>query len=157
MRVAVGLIYHESNTFFSQPMTMEKFAEKDLHYGADILTHWAGTSSEMGGFLEGAKRFGFELIPTVAAWGMPLGPLTAETFEILSTSLIQRLKDAEPLDGVLLSLHGAMVTESFPDADGELLKRVREAIGSSTPFVVRVGVSVTSRNGTFNPGTLPST
>jgi microcystin degradation protein MlrC len=136
MRVAIGLIVHESNTFFSQLMTVDRFAEKDLHYGEEILNHWHGTATEMGGFLLGAKRYGFELIPTLAAWGMPLGPLTAETFETLSTELLTRLEKAKPIDGVLLGLHGAMVSESFADADGELLRRVRQAIGRSTPLVV---------------------
>lgn len=136
MQVAIGLVFHESNTFFSVPMTMEKFREKDLHFGADIPAHWTGTATEMGGFLEGARHHAFKVIPTLAAWGMPAGPLTAETFEELSTSLVSRLKDAGRLDGVLLSLHGAMVAEGYPDADGELLRRVRQAIGPATPLVV---------------------
>ena len=136
MRIAIGGIYHESNTFFSQPMTVERFAEKDLHYGADVLDHWRGTCSEMGGFIEGGERFRFELLPTVMAWGMPAGALNDETFETMSQSLIRRLEEARPLDGVLLSLHGAMVATSYPDADGEILRRVRTAVGDSVPVVV---------------------
>lgn len=136
MRIAIGGIYHESNTFFSQPMTMERFAEKDLHFGSDILSHWRGTCSEMGGFIEGAQIFKFELIPTVMAWGMPAGALTVETFETLSGLLLGGLEEAKPLDGVLLSLHGAMVSASYADADGEILCRVREAIGPDVPLVV---------------------
>jgi microcystin degradation protein MlrC len=136
MRIALGMIMHESNTFFSQAMTMEKFAEKDLHYGPEIVDHWAGTCNEMGGFLEGAERYGFEIVPTIAAWGMPLGPLTDETFETLCNSLLSRLEQAKPLHGVLLALHGAMVAESFPDGDGEILRRVRQAIGPAIPLVV---------------------
>ncbi|MGA8103705.1 MAG: M81 family metallopeptidase [Candidatus Acidiferrales bacterium] len=136
MRIAAGLIYHESNTFFSQATTLARFEEKDLHYGREILDHWKATCSEMAGFMEGANRFGFELVPTVAAWGMPAGPLTKDTFEALSDSLISRLRQEMPLDGVLLGLHGAMVSESFPDADGELLRRVRHTIGSTMPLVV---------------------
>ena len=136
MRIATGLIYHESNTFFSQAMTLARFKEKDLLYGQEILDHWTGTCSEIGGFVEGASRFGFELVPTVAAWGMPAGPLTNETFESLSNSLISRLRQESPLDGVLLGLHGSMVSEMFPDADGNLLRRVRAAIGPTMPLVV---------------------
>jgi microcystin degradation protein MlrC len=136
MRIGVGGIYHESNTFFSQPMTMEKFAEKDLHFGSDMLEHWRGTCSEISGFIEGAQQFDFELVPTVMAWGMPLGALTPETFETLNDMLLSRLEEAKPLDGVLLSLHGAMVSERFADADGEILRRVRQAIGPAMPLVV---------------------
>lgn len=136
MRIAVGGIYHESNTFFAQPMTMERFAEGQFHRGADIPKNWAGTCSEMAGFLEGAHNFGFEVAPTLMAWGMPSGALTDETFEALAGELIERLKAAAPLDGVLLSLHGAMVANSYPDADGELLRRVRKAIGPNLSLVV---------------------
>jgi microcystin degradation protein MlrC len=136
MRIATGLIYHESNTFFSQAMTLARFKEKDLHYGHEILQHWTGTCSEIGGFIEGASRFGFELVPTIAAWGMPAGPLTNDAFESLSDFLISKLREQAPLDGVLLGLHGSMVSEAFPDADGELLRRVRQAIGQTTPLVV---------------------
>ena len=36
MRIAVGANYHESNTFFSQAMTVEKFAEQALHRGPGL-------------------------------------------------------------------------------------------------------------------------
>lgn len=136
MRIAVGGIYHESNTFFAQPMTMERFAEGQFHRGEEIPKNWAGTCSEVAGFLKGAQNFSFEVVPTLMAWGMPSGALTDETFEALARELIERLKDAAPLDGVLLSLHGAMVANSYPDADGELLRRVRKAIGPQLPLVV---------------------
>jgi microcystin degradation protein MlrC len=138
MRVAVGGIYHESNTFFSQPMTIERFAESQFHRGHEILPNWLGTCSEMAGFLEGAQRFDFEAIPTLMAWGMPSGALTDETFEVLSNDLISRLLSVAPLDGVLLSLHGAMVSHEYADADGEILRRVRAALGSQMPLVVTV-------------------
>jgi microcystin degradation protein MlrC len=135
MRIAVGGIYHESNTFIAQPMTLARFSESQLHYGADILPNWRGTCSEMAGFFEGANRFGFEAIPTLMAWGMPSGTVTNATFESLSSDLVARLRLAAPLEGVLLSIHGAMVSEKYPDADGEILRRVREAIGPDVPLV----------------------
>src|SRR5205814_5920967 len=82
------------------------------------------------------ERYGIEPVPTVMAWGMPSGPLDAETFETLSHDLLSRLRAGRPLDGVLLSLHGAMVSETFDDADGEILRRVREGIGPDSPLVV---------------------
>ncbi len=135
MRVAIGGIVHESNTFCRQPMTIDRFREKDLHFGAEILDHWQGTCSELGGFIEGAARFDYEIVPTMMAWGMPLGALAADTFETLCGWLIDRLRKSGA-DGVLLSLHGAMVAEQFPDGDGEVLKRVRAGIGPDVPVVV---------------------
>jgi microcystin degradation protein MlrC len=136
MRVAVGGVYHESNTFIPRPTSFERFAEKDLHFGTEILDHWTNTCSEMGGFLKGAADFGFDVLPTLMAWGMPSGPLTSEAFERLSSELTARVEASFPLDGVLLSLHGAMVAENFLDADGEILRRVRKALGPRIPLVV---------------------
>jgi microcystin degradation protein MlrC len=138
MRVAVGGVYHESNTFFSQPMTMERFAEGHLHLGREVLAHWAGTSSEIAGFMTAAADFAFELVPTMMAWGMPSGSLTDDTFEELCAGLIDRLRAAPAIDGVLLSLHGAMVSDTFADADGELLRRVRDAVGTAVPVVATI-------------------
>jgi microcystin degradation protein MlrC len=138
MRVAVGGIYHESNTFIVQPMTMDGFMKGQFHLDADIPSNWADTCSEMAGFLDGAGRFGFEVIPTIMAWGVPCGALTDATFEALTGELISRLRSAGRLDGVLLSLHGAMVSESYADADGEILQRVRAFVGSAVPLVVTI-------------------
>lgn len=136
MRVAVGGIYHESNTFFSQPMTLERFQECQLQYGDQVIEAWKETCSEMAGFLEGAKKFDFNAVPTLMAWGMPAGPVTSHAFELLVNELTDRLVAAGPLDGVLLSLHGALVSDDYLDGDGEILRRVRDAIGLDVPLIV---------------------
>jgi microcystin degradation protein MlrC len=41
-----------------------------------------------------------------------------------------------PLDGLLLGLHGAMVAEGFPQADGETVARVRAQVGPDFPLFV---------------------
>jgi microcystin degradation protein MlrC len=135
IRVAVGGIYHESNTFFSQPMTVKRFAESRLDYGEDVELHWRDTCSEMAGFLSGAQKLGWEVVPTMMAWGMPSGAVTAQAFETLCGELESRIQAAGKLDGVLLSLHGAMVSEKYDDADGEILRRIRKLIGADVPLV----------------------
>jgi microcystin degradation protein MlrC len=44
--------------------------------------------------------------------------------------------DEAPLDGVYLDLHGAAMVDSFPDAEGELLRRVRAIIGPTLPLTI---------------------
>ena len=48
---------------------------------------------------------------------------------------MERIRQALPLDGVLLDLHGAMVCAHLDDGEGALLERVREAIGPGVPLV----------------------
>ncbi len=58
-----------------------------------------------------------------------------EAFERLAAELLDAIAAAGPLDGLLLALHGATVAANFPDADGEILRRVRAQLGPDIPVV----------------------
>jgi microcystin degradation protein MlrC len=61
--------------------------------------------------------------------------LDQHDFDDLSEELLSRLGAAGPVDGVLLALHGALVTENLDDPDGTLLARIREIVGTDCPIV----------------------
>ena len=132
-RIAVGGIMHESNSFYPVPTRLKDF---QVFRGTQIAAQYAASQSEMAGYLEGAKRYGFEVYPTLFASATPAGPVTAEALDSLTAELIGMLKSAPKLDGVLLALHGAMVSESHPHADAETVRRVRAAVGLEMPIVV---------------------
>jgi len=71
-----------------------------------------------------------------------------ERIAALICAALSRALDAAPLDGVYLDLHGAAVVESFPDAEGELLRRVRD---SQQPAAMAT-VIATSRNASARVG-----
>ena len=50
--------------------------------------------------------------------------------------MLADLRAAGRLDGVLLDLHGAMVTEGHDDGEGDLIQGVREAVGPMVPIAV---------------------
>jgi microcystin degradation protein MlrC len=135
MRIAVAGFLHESNTFNPLRTDRAAFAEQGLAFGADLLAEWRDAHHEMGGFLENAKALGFEPVPLVMAWATPSGPVVDAVFDEITERLIDGLKRERP-DGLLLALHGAMVSEDFPDADGEVLSRLRRALGPDFPIVV---------------------
>ncbi len=56
-------------------------------------------------------------------------------FEQIVGELLETIS-AESLDGLLLSLHGAMVAEHIPDADGESVEGIRKTVGDSLPVVL---------------------
>jgi microcystin degradation protein MlrC len=128
MRIAVGGIMHESNTFAPLPTDRERFREGSLTYGPAMIPVWREAHHEVGGFIAAAKRFGFDLVPLGMAWATPCGPVTDEFFEHFTDALVTGVRMANP-DGVLIALHGAMVTPKHPDADAEVLRRLRAAIG----------------------------
>ncbi|MDE0316867.1 MAG: M81 family metallopeptidase [Candidatus Poribacteria bacterium] len=131
--IAIGGIMHESNTFSDTPTDFEAFSHT---IGDDLLSVWKGTHHEMGGFIQGAEQHGYTAHPTLMAAATPAGPVTDKAFEKLTDMLILKLKAMPKLDGLLLALHGAMVVESFPDGDGEVLRRLRDIFGESLPIVV---------------------
>lgn len=133
MRIAVAGFSHESNSFSRMPTRLEDFG---LRQGAAVLEHYADTFHEVAGYIAGAEEHGFEIHPILTAGATPAGPVTAETYEDIVGRILQGLREAPPLDGVLLELHGAMVSEAFPQADGETVRRVREQMGPDVPIVV---------------------
>jgi microcystin degradation protein MlrC len=67
------------------------------------------------------------------AWATPSGPVTDAVFEHVADALVTGVRMAKP-DGVLVALHGAMVTPTYPDADAEILRRLRAAVGPDVPI-----------------------
>ena len=96
------------------------------------------TNSAFGGFISGAADQDFELVPICSVWATPSGMIAAETIRPTHGNSGRWSSigvDAGPVDGVLLALHGAMVTERDRDGDGLLLESARRVVGSETPIV----------------------
>jgi microcystin degradation protein MlrC len=125
----MGSIMHESNSFNAEPTALCDF----LFRPED---DWGSGNSEVAGFIQEGGRLGFHLIPTIYAGATPKGPVTSDAFEELTARLIEPVKKIEALDGILLALHGAMYTEEFPQADEEIVRRLRAAVGPGIPLVV---------------------
>jgi microcystin degradation protein MlrC len=136
LRIAVGGLMHESNTFAASRTDLAAFEAGGLTMGDEIATQWSEAHHEVGGFFEAASELGFEIAPTMFGWAAPSGPLTSEAYGTLSDRLIGSLRDAGPVDAVLLAMHGAMVAEDQDDGDGAIHSRVRDLIGPDRPLVV---------------------
>lgn len=133
MRIAIGGFMHESNTFAPLLADLERFREGSLTYGPTLVTTWREAHHEVGGFIEAADQLKFDIVPVAMASATPSGPVTDEFFEHMCDTLVTGCRIANP-DGVLIALHGAMVTPRFPAADLEVLRRVRAGIGPDIPL-----------------------
>jgi microcystin degradation protein MlrC len=103
--------------------------------GPDILSNLPNKQFAMSGFLA-VMAEKHELAPLVWTSGGAGGYVTSEAFERIAAEMIGRLSEAMPVDAVYLDLHGAMVSEAFEDGEGELLRRVRAAVGPTIPVVI---------------------
>ncbi|MBK5293202.1 MAG: M81 family metallopeptidase [Acidobacteriia bacterium] len=134
--IAVAGILHESNSFHSVQTRIEDFRRPSAATPQATLDLWADNLDEVAGFIQGGRAHGLYLFPTLVAYATPSGPVTDAALDALTSDLIAKLRAAPKLDGILLALHGAMVTESHPHGDAEIMRRVRQAVGAKIPIVL---------------------
>ncbi|MFN8454251.1 MAG: M81 family metallopeptidase [Anaerolineae bacterium] len=134
-RIALGGLIHETHSFADIPTTLADFQSQALHYGDSLLSTMRGTRSAIGGLIEGATTQGWTLLPTVYGAAMPGGIVTAEAYQTILRKFLDRLSASLPVDGILLALHGAMVTADQLDPESDILEKVRRLVGPDTPIV----------------------
>nr|WP_316626967.1 M81 family metallopeptidase [uncultured Brevundimonas sp.] len=140
MRVAIAGFQHETNTFAPIQAGLEAFqaagAWPGLTRWASVLTDMPGRNIPIAGFIGAGRERDWNLLPILWCSAEPAAHVTDQAFEVISAMMLEGLRDAAPYDAVYLDLHGAMVTESYEDGEGELLRRVRALIGPDLPLVV---------------------
>jgi microcystin degradation protein MlrC len=130
--VLTAQVMHETNTFSKVLTGSDVFRRLDEK---EIPKACRGTRTALGATFDAAAKYGWTLFHPLAAWAKPSGRVTTECFEALAGQLLAGIATAGRIDGVLLHLHGAMVTEDYEDGEGELLRRVRSAVGPEVPIV----------------------
>ncbi|MEM2905805.1 MAG: M81 family metallopeptidase [Candidatus Bathyarchaeia archaeon] len=131
-RVAIGGFGAESNAF-----SVEKPGDESASVtsGEKLLSAHRGRKTVLGGFLEVLDEAGVETVPTIRVFWGATGVIRRVSYERFKAELVESLRSAGRLDGVLLDLHGAMLAEGYPDAEGVLLKEVREVAGVGAPIL----------------------
>ena len=128
-RILFAGLFHETHTFLRNTTELSDFT---ILRGEEML-RGTGDSSPIGGALEAAARLGWEVVPTLDARALPSGTVADNVFESFWSELgsVAVPVLATGLDAVFLVLHGAMVTPSFPDVEGECLERLRALPGAT--------------------------
>jgi microcystin degradation protein MlrC len=98
--------------------------------GPAMLDAMRGSAVAAAGAIAAVEAAGDTPVALLWCMAMPAGPVEAEAFERIAALLCAELAKAGPLDGVFLDLHGAALAIGAPDAEGELLRRVRAIVGS---------------------------
>jgi microcystin degradation protein MlrC len=146
-RVLTARFMHETNTFSRVPTDMAAFRRRDFHLENEIPVAFRGTRSAFGATFEAADKFGWTLVHPVSANPNPSGIVTDDAFEAITGVILGAVDAKGPIDGALLQLHGAMVSERHEDAEGEFLARLRRRLGPAIPIVVTLDLhaNVTER------------
>lgn len=143
LRIAIGGFLHESHSFAPRPTGWADFllpgGFPPVQRDAALIPTLRTTSVPSAGAIAAGDAAGATLVPLAWGFAPPAGPVQDDAFERLSALICSRLSDAldaGPLDGIYLDLHGAGVVDSFPDAEGELLRRVRAIAGAAMPLTI---------------------
>jgi microcystin degradation protein MlrC len=131
------MMKHETNTFSPVATDLARFARMggaSPDGGATAIAAYRGTGTVTGAYIEIAEREGADFDLALAADAWPSGPVDDDAYEAMSASILSAVKRGG-YDGILLDLHGAMVTRSHDDGEGTLLARIR-AIDGTTPIAV---------------------
>lgn len=134
IRLALAGISHETNTFSVVPANLAWFADEGILRGDEIRAVYATSLTDVAGFLAIGETPGVVVEPLLFTYANPSGTITADAFETIVGEIVRLIRDGGPWDGVLLALHGAAVSAEFPDADGEVVRRVRAAVGPDVPI-----------------------
>jgi microcystin degradation protein MlrC len=135
MRLLIAMMKHETNTFSPVPTPLARFGSgPGPLYGEAAIRAYRGTGSGLGAYLDLAVSEGAEIVLPIAAGAAPSGPVEDAAYRHITDRIFEAV-EAGGFDGILLDLHGAMVTESLEDGEGHFLRRLR-AIDPNTPVAV---------------------
>lgn len=139
MRLIIGSFMQESNSFSGFKITdfqdQSNGGYSEFLVGKEIMTKHQGKRTEIGAFIEIARKKNIDLIPFILANGCPGGIVTKQAYQEIKSLFLEKLKEVKQFDGVLLALHGAMVVEGLDDPEGDFLQAIREQVGKEIPIV----------------------
>jgi len=140
VKIAVGGWQHETNTFAPTQADLHVFEIADewpeLCRGEDMLPTLSGIHLPINGAIDVFREKQHDLVPLLWCSATPSSYVTHNAFETITNEFVARLAHEQNLDGIYLDLHGAMVAEHFEDGEGELLRRIRQAVGFDIPIVI---------------------
>lgn len=137
MKVFAGGIMTETNTFAPFPTGM---ADYQIFRAADLEAGNVG--ADYGNAIEiwqqETEKRGWEFFPGLFAYAQPAGITPRPVYEALRDELLADLQAAQPVDMVLLSLHGAMVADGYDDCETDIVDHVRQLVGTAVPIGIEL-------------------
>lgn len=129
MKVFIAGLATETNAFSPIPTGRLNFEETYLHFG-DATAHSLNMfTAPMSVWRKRAEERGWKVVESLAAFAQPAGFTVKAVYEEFRDRILSDLKNALPVDIVLLTMHGAMAAQGYEDCEADLLCRVRAIVG----------------------------
>lgn len=138
MKIFIATLATETNTFSPIPTGRAGFEEMGLYRG-DATRHAPFIFSEaLCVWRDLGQSDGHEVVESLCAAAQPAGRTVAKVYQGFRDDILSDLRAAQPVDLVLLMMHGAMVAEGEDDCEGDVLARVRDVVGPNVPIGVEL-------------------
>jgi len=129
MHIFAATLATETNTFSPFPTGLDAFnviRSRDVEVDPKLIN----ALGPLAVWHRLSQQGGHEITLGLMAFAQPAGKTVRSVYEELRDEILTDLKAAGPVDIVLLTLHGAMVADGYDDCEGDLIRRVREIVGS---------------------------
>lgn len=133
--VLTAEISHETNSFSLHKTGRKAFMARYALIGAAAIAERGDKNTELAGFLDASRVFGWQITHTLSAAAGPSGKIRKKAFDWLCEPIIDAIT-RQHFDGLLLGLHGAMGLDFCEDGEGELLLRIRNIVGNDLPIAI---------------------
>ena len=134
MRIAIGGILHETNTYAVESFGMTGLDNFDVRHG-DAVLRYEGTRTFTGGIIAAGRDGGHDLVPVVHAFAQPSGTIEFDTYRRLADELVEGIRAALPVDAVVIETHGAGIVDGIDDLEADLGAAIRAVIGPDVPLL----------------------
>jgi len=138
MRMFAASIATETNTFAPIPTALESFYESFYAPPGQHPDDAKLCTAPLWVARRRARAEGWTLIEGSCSFAEPAGLVSREAYETLRDEVLEQLRAAMPVDGVVLGLHGAMVADGYDDCEGDLIENVRTIVGPTVPIGVEL-------------------
>jgi microcystin degradation protein MlrC len=130
---------HEVNSFSPVITTEVNFRADHLFFGDDVPASALEEDKQLAGFLSAVEKTGMgkiKAIPVLQAKSMSGGPVDSLFYSKIKNIIIDAVAGQERVDGIYLSLHGAMGVQGMFDPEGDLIKSLRDTLGPEVKIAV---------------------
>lgn len=140
MRILIGTMMAETNTFTPNRSTLEAFRPL---YGKDLFeqTYWHNSSTE--GVVRTLQAEGVDIIPTFYGFASAGGTIEFAAYQEMKWAILEGVRKAGQLDGICMILHGSMFVDGEDDPEGDLMTAIREIVGPELPIVCPLDMHAT--------------
>jgi len=135
LRILTAEFMHETNTFSRIATDRQAFRNRYYLLGAEAIAERGEQNTELAGFLDIGRKYDWQIDHVLSAAAGPGGKVTSAAFDWLTDPIVAAVGEQQ-YDGILLGLHGAMVTDFCEDGEGGLLQRLRAVAGDSIPIAI---------------------